>query len=215
MTRFERVYLDLDRTLFDTDLFSDTLFTAVENIYGISAGQFHKDMPNYFIHHGALRYYDFFAHVTALGLDPQEVQEHAHRFLRAGDFMFADAHLLLKTLKDLPVEISIVSFGPSNYQDFKVSFLPDLHRIPLVTILENKAAYLAAQDALPTLLVDDRVVAPLPSWCTQYIIDRESAAEKTKESPRLWRINTLRAVETALELGYNEPNQKGTTDEAD
>ena len=212
--KFERIYLDLDRTLLDTDMFTTAVFSAVDSLYQIPSEQLHAEIPDYYIYHGQLRYYDFFAHMTALGLDPQQVEADVRAYLSGGDFLFPDAHDLVKFLADTDIEVSIVSFGPANYQEFKYSLLEPLHELPFATIMDDKADYLAAQEPKESLLVDDKLASPLPSWCTQFVIDRKLTKETEQQTHRLWRVNSLRSVESALRVGYNKPNQKGTSDEA-
>jgi hypothetical protein len=211
----ERLFLDFDRTLLDTDMFTHAVFGAVESIFAIPAVQLASEVKDYYMYHGALQYYDFFAHVTALGLDPQVVEDEVRTFLMGGDYLFPDAHELLRFIAATGSEAYIVSFGPSNYQQFKYSVVRELQPLPLVTVLEDKSAYLAAQPPRSSLLVDDKPVKPLPEWCAQYIIDRKASQDITQEASKMWRIKSLQSVESAMSVGYNEPNQKGTSDAAD
>lgn len=212
---YRHIYLDLDRTLLDTPRFSDAVIRAFEQEYHVQATEFQGQMSAFYVHHDAMQYYDFFGHVASLGHDPQEVIDKIRPKLADGDFIYPDAQLLLAKLRQSSVNVSILSYGPENYQGFKYSLFSVLQDLPFVATLQFKQEYLAGQSPLPSLLVDDREVAPLPSWCTQFLIDRSAVEPKIRLGEQLWRINSLQEVETALSLRYNEPNQKGITDEAD
>jgi|GEM_PF-3030256 len=206
---YERLYLDLDRTLFDTVRFSDALIAAFEDIYKVPARDFRAQMPQFYVHHADMQYYDFYGHVASLGHNPAAVAERLRPELAGGDYLFADAHSLLAALSAVPpVQTTILSYGPSNYQQYKVSFVPELQRLPFVATLQFKQDYLASKPPAPSLLVDDKLVAPLPTWCSQFLIDRSATAAKIAESAHVWRINSLETVETAVSLAYNERNQK-------
>ena len=206
---YERLYLDLDRTVLNTSRFSEAVIAALEEAYDVPASEFQQRMPDFYIHHGAMQYYDCFAHVTMLGLDIAEVKDRLRTVLQGGDYVYADARRLIKTLADHSIETIILSYGPHNYQDFKFSFLPEVSHIPFVATLEFKEEFLAAQSPKRSLLVDDKLVSPLPDWCDQFLIDRAASVARRQEGERLWRINSLEAVESALSLEYNEPNQEG------
>lgn len=212
---YQHVYLDLDRTLLDTPRFSEAVIAAFEDVYNVPAQDFQEQMQRFYVHHGDMQYYDFYGHVAMLGYDSHDVAERLRSALAGRDFLYPDARHLIKTLARMPVQVSVLSYGPENYQGYKYSLLTDLHHLPFVATLRFKQDYLVDQPHVPSLLVDDRKVAPLPSWCRQFLIDRTAAAPKSQEGECHWRINSLHAVETELSLGYNEGNQKGTTDEAD
>jgi hypothetical protein len=201
---YEHIYLDLDRTLLDTPRFSDAIITAFERAYHVAANDFQAQMPQFYVHHGDMQYYDFYGHVAMLGHDPQEVTERLRPVLSGQDFLYPDARALIMALADAPAQASVLSYGPENYQSYKFSLLPELHHLPFVATLQFKQDYLVDQPHVSSLLVDDKIVAPLPAWCSQFLIDRSAAAPKSEESERLWRINSLAAVESALSLEYNE-----------
>lgn len=210
-----RIYLDLDRTLLNTPVFTEAVITAFAQEYGVPAKDFEGQMPGFYVHHGVMQYYDFFGHMKLLGHEASEVMNRLRPQLAERDFLYPDAYQLLRVLAAHDIETSILSYGPEDYQGFKYSLISELQQIPFVATLQFKQDYLAKQSPAESLLVDDRVVTDLPGWCTQFLIDRAADATKSKEGDRLWRINSLSAVETALTVRYNEPNEKGTTDEAD
>jgi hypothetical protein len=212
---YQHVYLDLDRTLLDTPRFSEAVIAAFEAVYNVPAQDFQAHMPEFYVHHGDMQYYDFYGHVAMLGHDPHDVAEKLRPLLAGRDFLYPDAHHLLKKLANTSLPVSVLSYGPENYQAFKCSVQPELHHLPFVATLQFKQDYLAGQPSVPSLIIDDKIVASLPPWCSQFLIDRTAAMSKSHEAERLWRINSLAVVETELSLGYNERNEKGITDEAD
>lgn len=208
---YQHIYLDLDRTLLDTPRFSQAVITAFEQEYRVPAKEFQEQMPQFYVRHADMQYYDFYGHVRMLGHDPHEVTERLMPLLAGSDFLYPDVRPLLARLARTSVQVSVLSYGPEDYQGFKYSLLPELHGLPFVATLRFKQEYLAEQPQLPSLLVDDKAVRPLPEWCSQFLIDRTAGSLKSHEGERLWRINSLDVVETE----YNGRNEKGITDEAD
>jgi hypothetical protein len=212
---YQHIYLDLDRTLLDTPRFSEAVIVAFEQTYSVPAKDFQGQMPQFYVRHGDMQYYDFYGHARMLGHDPHEVAERLRPMLAGQDFLYPDARDLVEKLKHAPVQASVLSYGPENYQGFKFSLLSELHHLPFVATLQFKQDFLVDQPQVPSLLVDDKIVSPLPTWCSQFLIDRSAAAPKSPEGEHVWRINSLQVVVTELSLEYNERNEKGTTDEAD
>lgn len=205
-----RLFLDLDRTVFDTPRFMQAVFAATESQFGLSAQRLHDDSGEFYEQIGDLIIYDLFNQLAAYGVDPSVAEPTLRQALAGHDFLYPDTHGLLAFIAKNNIDTTLLSFGTERYQQFKYSLAPSLQKLPLVTTL-YKDVYLQAQGTDLSLLVDDKTVDPLPPNCVQLLVDRTSDDELAHISPQLWRINSLKSVETAWNVGYNEPNQEGTS----
>ena len=212
-----RIYLDLDRTLFNTPVFVPELTAAAEKLYGLDAVQFQKDIPKYYVSSadGNLQHYDFFAQIAAHGIDIHHAERELLDALHGRNYVYDDAREMLQFLGSTPFELEILSYGTQFYQLFKYKAAPELAGLPIKVVFHDKAAFIAGQPHEPSWLIDDKITNNLPEWCTMVLLDRTATAPFVRESPKLWRINSLQSVETLLTVGYNEPNQKRTLHEAD
>jgi hypothetical protein len=212
-----RIYLDLDRTLFNTPMFVPELVAAGEKLYGLDAEQFQKDIPKYYMSSagGQLQHYDFFAQIAAHGINIHHAERELLAALHGRNYVYDDARELLQFLGSSPIALQIVSYGTQFYQLFKYKAAPELAGIPIKVVFHDKATYIADQPHESSWLIDDKITRDLPEWCTMILLDRSAAAPFVRESPQFWRINSLQSVETLLTVGYNEPNQKRTLNEAD
>ena len=207
-----RIYLDLDRTLFNTEAFVADLFAAAEQAFGIPAATLAAEIPKFYSlqQQDNLHHYDFFAQIAAHNINVTEADRVLGQALAGHDYAYPDAKHLVQFLAATPCEVQILSFGTHHYQTFKYRMAPSLGSLPITVVSHAKATYLAAQSPAPSLLVDDKSSASLPPWCTLYLLDRTAPQPIAKQARGVWRINSLGAVETALTMGYNEPNQQGT-----
>jgi hypothetical protein len=212
-----RIYLDLDRTLFNTQAFVPELTAAAEKLYGLDAARFEKDIPKFYVSSadGKLRHYDFFAQIAAHGINIQHAERELLVALHGRNYVYDDAREMLQFLGGAPCILQIISYGTQFYQLFKYRAAPELAGLPIKVVFHDKASYIAQQPREPSWLIDDKITHNLPDWCTMILLDRTAAAPFVRESPRFWRINSLQSVETLLTVGYNEPNQKRTPHEVD
>lgn len=217
MTVPSRIYLDLDRTLFNTPVFVPELVAAAEKLYGLDAQQFQKDMATYYLSSadGQLQHYDFFAQLAAHAIDIRHAERELLAALHGRNYVYDDAREMLQLLGSTPITLGIVSYGTQFYQLFKYKAAPELAGLPIKVVFHDKATYIAEQPHEPSWLVDDKITSNLPDWCVMILLDRTAKAPFVRESPMFWRINSLQSVETLLTVGYNEPNQKRTPHEAD
>ena len=207
----KRIYLDLDRTLIDTTAIMRALTQASAALYGFDINDLRQEYEQVSKDYmaGTFRAYSFFDQAVARGVPAERARSDMQKALSGMHFLFPDVTRLLRFLAEQPYDVRVVTFGKTDYQTFKFSLAPELAHLPITVVPQEKNAYLSQQQSVPSLLVDDRIITPLPNWCTQALIDRKAPQQMTKESDKLWRINTLEAVETLLRVGYNEPNQKG------
>lgn len=148
------VYLDLDRTLFNTAKISDA-WDYIGKLYPEAKDAFdnHED---YFHYVGDLYYYDMGAHLTSLGLEPAEVYAAvAGSELGDGRFELEGCKALVDSLVRDGYDVSVLTFGSDDYQRFKVSLCPSLRGVPVMTTLRPKTEVLEELGE-ECWLVDDR-----------------------------------------------------------
>ena len=66
------IYLDVDRTLFNTDLFDELRWSMLRREYSVDT-QERARQKRFFVHNDGMYYYDFSAHMKDIGLEPREV----------------------------------------------------------------------------------------------------------------------------------------------
>ncbi len=187
--------MDFDRTLFDTDRFVGKLWEFIATEYGPQAAICRQDAKQYLTYVGDLYDYDFFAHlesIEAITDDDQAFVAKAKAAL-SDDFLYDDARSVI------PAIDTILSFGNSPYQEFKLSFCPELANIPTTLVLMPKGQYIKQHyDSRPTVLVDDKAIASEIEPPAMFIqLDRSQLAPAVQKED-YWLINSLEAVEGVL-----------------
>jgi hypothetical protein len=152
-----KLLLDLDRTLFDTPLFVQTLWGWIGKTYTIDAVASRENMKSYFSYVGDLYDYDFFSHVTELGIDTKDLVSRALHDLKGEDFIYNDVETFLENTANH--DRAILTFGNDSYQRFKLSFCPVLKDIPVHTTQLHKSEYIQdSWSAQPVVLIDDKLL---------------------------------------------------------
>lgn len=196
--KVKNIYLDLDRTLFDTAKFMQVLFETCQQLYGLNVNKLADQMPQYQHFVDGMRYYDFFEQLVANKVDPLMAQAELLGALRGQDFIFADAKRMLNFLAGQNYTLLVLSFGKQDFQQFKFLLSPLLQRIPFTAVLTDKAKYLAKAGTASSLLIDDKLTNNLPSDCWQLLIDRSSKHNVVKLDYDHIKISSLDQVETIL-----------------
>lgn len=169
-----KLLVDLDRTLFDTTRFVQTLWDWIEQTYGVNADAARYEMKQYFTYVGEMYNYDFFQHIHELGIDGEELVKRAQAELTES-FVFGDVAEFLQSTAGL--DRAILTFGANNYQQFKISLCPELSGIEVHMTQGFKHDYIKTHwPDQPTLLIDDRLLEDnLPTITRFILIDRAQA----------------------------------------
>jgi FMN phosphatase YigB (HAD superfamily) len=194
----KRVYLDLDRTLLNTDELVDRLFTACQKLYGLSQQTLRAEIPDFYFSAGSLRHYDMFAQLEAHGVGYEHARYELAKELAGQDFAMSGLTELLHFLAARHLEMHVVSFGKTDYQMFKYHMLPQIRHLPITVIFEDKDVWLEKQSTLPSALIDDKRTWPLPTWCVQLLLDPKAGDEPVQESAQLWTVNSLSSAISVL-----------------
>lgn len=193
------LFLDLDRTLFDTTRFMRDLWQAIGQIYNVNPQHQLAELPEWYHQMGELRYYHFEEHVQAvLHQNADQVATAVRPLLADKNFLYPDVAELSKWQKRADYQIRILSFGGDWFQKFKISFCPDIADLPRDIILEAKNIFIARTFAgAQGFLVDDKRNPDLPPGFTEVWIDRQSDVQKIKKDGIII-INSLTQVQEVL-----------------
>ncbi len=175
------VALDLDRTLFDTELFANTLAELSAQLIGISPVIFKDEMIHYKVgQDDGLQYYDYFGHMASHTMQIHGTirTQLVDALRKANDsYVYEDAVLFLEKLHSQHVQSFILSYGEERYQRLKYEVSPELHSLEVYVTLQDKAEWLATNYALPNtgVLVDDKdAYGTLPSNWKLCLLQRDA-----------------------------------------
>lgn len=192
------LFLDLDRTLFDTVRFMNALWHALAAQCGQDYDHCMAMVPQYYRAIGDYRYYDLWLHIQdGLGVDPEVAVAAITPHLKGADFTFPDASELHEWQKT-DYEIRILTFGPEWVQRFKLQFAPRIAQLPIDIILEPKNQFIARDYAGRSgLLVDDKRDLHLPPNFKEVWLDREDTMQNSQEYGIIC-VNSLTQVKELL-----------------
>lgn len=187
------VYLDLDRTLFQTGRASE-IWDVIGLLYPqIDALEAYKSRETYHHYVGELYYYDMSAHLESFGLDPETVYQQLQASeLSDGRFEFEYCHELIASLSK-QAEVHIFTFGMDDYQRFKASLCPSLRELPIMTTLRAKADVLEDSQE-ECWLVDDKPIGDELSGNVSFVqVSLEGAPTSSDVIwPLFYDLNSLR-----------------------
>ncbi len=168
------LFVDFDRTLFDTAVFSDQLWRAMSRRYGIDPEVAKGESKAYFRYLGTLYDYDFFSHMRqTTGLSDGAIEAAVREDLAHQQFLYADSDEVFAWQR-AGYDVRILTYGNEPYQRLKLGFAPQLlQKLPVVIIRERKADYLASAHAEQLgWLVDDKPDQRLPNGFKEIHLDR-------------------------------------------
>ena len=154
-----KVFLDLDRTLFDTDKAGEMWsvwaehFSLIPEVCVAEREQFYIWGEGSYMH-------DLSAQLRAYGIDPKAAYEIIIASdLAQGSFELPYASELVEWLKEV-ADIAVLTYGPDDYQRTKAALCPSLAGVPVITTTGRKADVL--RDAGECWLVDDKDLGANP-----------------------------------------------------
>lgn len=188
------VYLDLDRTLFQTSR-SVEIWDAIASLHPtIDTKSAYESRSNFYHHVGDQYYYDMSAQLRSLGLEPHDIYQHLSvSELADGRFEFEYCHELIDALSK-KAEVRILSFGTDDYQRFKHSLCPSLRELEVVTTLRTKADVLEDSQE-ECWLVDDKPIGDeLPGNVSFVQVSLEGRGSVPADAiwPIFYDLNSLR-----------------------
>lgn len=156
--RMPIVYLDLDRTLFQTKRSGEVLLSHVGLLFPrFEVSRAIRERDSYYVEVGDLYYHDMSRQLRENGLDPQEVYDMLSQTEVAdGRFEFEGCRELIESIGSR-ADVRVFTFGPDDYQRFKAKLCPSLTDLPVITTLQPKAKFLESNHD-NAWLVDDRPI---------------------------------------------------------
>lgn len=170
------LFLDLDRTLFDTDLFIKEFWHAAAKIYNFDPIHQIAQVSSWYRPVGDFGYYSVEDHVrAALGKTAAEVGEAVRPLIRHIDFTYPDTAEITIWQARGDYELRILTFGGRWLQKYKLSLTPTLSALPCDIILVAKGDFIVKNftDA-QGFLVDDKRGNRLPPNFKEIWINRRT-----------------------------------------
>lgn len=195
MTR-KILFLDLDRTLFDTDLFVKEFWHAAAKLYNFDPIHQIAQLSSWYKPVGDFGYYSVEDHVrAALGKTAAEVGEAVRPILQNTHFAYPDTSEIPTWQARGDYELRILTFGGEWLQKYKLSLTPTLNGLPYDIILVAKGDFIAKNftDA-QGFLVDDKLGNNLPPTFKQIWINRIT----DMKNPGIITVQSLTQVQEAL-----------------
>lgn len=195
----EKVFVDLDRTIFDTPAFFEAAWDTVGRIRGIDTTVHRKRAANYYAYNRDLYNYEFFRHLSAEGLEV-DAEALVAELRRPGRFIYADVMPTWPLLSGIATP-KILTYGGADYQQLKIASCPELDAVEVVAVLEPKAEYFMREmPEKPVILLDDKdLAAELPPHVRFIRVNRANDAPLQRGHGGVV-INSFIHVKEALEL---------------
>lgn len=159
-----KVFLDLDRTTFDTERANRALWFTLATVHetldparcAAEASQFYEQPP-----HLSYRY-NLTAHLRSYGLNPQQTYDFlAESELADGRFELPGTAELVWDLKTTKrARVQLLTYGCDEVQRFKVRLCPSLAGLPVITTLAEKQSILGREGQC--WMIDDKDLGPKP-----------------------------------------------------
>ena len=154
-----KLVLDLDRTLFRTSELDEAEWGLLGRQFGIDSEAELARRTDFHVRTETAYYYDFAAHVRAAGLDEKEAFSFLLQSTLADGRMEYDGVAELVAWARQRGSVSVLTYGPANYQRFKAALCPSLEGVEIITTLQSKGDYFREQ--CPTgevWMVDDKPI---------------------------------------------------------
>lgn len=154
------IFLDLDRTLYRTDLGTQLIWQEVERLNeAVSAQEEQARLSDFYLQNDDLYAYDFSSHLRAIGLDVERVYQQ----LESSDF--ADGRLEYEGAQDLVKwiqargEAKVLTYGVDDFQRLKARLCPSLRGVDIITTLKPKGKFFREADLRGRVwMVDDKLI---------------------------------------------------------
>jgi hypothetical protein len=178
LSGYDKVYLDLDRTLFDTDKYITHCATMLINHLGVDSIEFLSETKKFSLIFDEKTYhYLMFRHCRNYGLNPIIAREFLLDTITPQMFMYADAIEFVENFPDRS-KLEIVTFGVEEEQGFKIETCPVLGSLVRHVSLRPKAEVLARISAgQKCVIIDDKLIPDLPEGISQIHITRAGATD--------------------------------------
>jgi len=208
------VYVDFDSTLYDTPRFSADLYQMIAKAAELPPGRVVAEATR-FRGHAKLGGYDYAAHVSSYGLDPESMWPRLEEIARTKDYLYPDAVAFIHALHGDGLTPRILSFGERRVQAAKIkatlgrlSPVPGGRPLAYTIIFEPKNGHIAAlHPGERGVLVDDIPDQQLPAGFHEIHLDRRRGndAPLARHGDNFAVANLLQAGEAIHQLIVETP----------
>lgn len=168
------IFVDLDRTLLDTNRFIRLLLGMVIEIPRIE-DEVVRIEKEFIAGEGNLRRYRVWEHFADLGVSQDEVLALEKPMQAQGGLLYSDAVPAMEYLARRYPVTKILTFGEWAFQAFKLRCLPELAGYEAEIVEEHKGRRLSLVNG-PSVLLDDKNISGLPDSTTLLHLDRSAPA---------------------------------------
>lgn len=197
----KKIFVDLDRTIFETDVFVASIWHYLGKKYGVNGQVEQQRFEQFCSYDGDMRDYDFFSHLEALDIgDVPALVFELTLYLQKQFLLFNDSEEGIRTLQELG-GFTILTYGNERYQRFKLACVPELARFPVEIVQQHKKHYFVERHPNePSILIDDKDLAgSLPENVAFYRIDRTQPLPVIDQGSYV-SIRKLQNIKEALKI---------------
>lgn len=197
-----RIYLDLDRTLFQTKQL-DGIWRIIEELHpSVTASIQPTTMQQYYVANQLapeLSYFDMTSYLSSIGLNADEIYQ------ELSDSPASDGRLEFDGVSDLiaylspRADVAILTYGDDRFQRWKASLCPSLRGLNVYTTLMPKEQWL--EDKGACWLVDDKPVGfvlPDAVRFVQVYCEKPMPAQPIGAWPHCQSVREVRSLFTGL-----------------
>mgnify|MGYP000388904420 CR=1 FL=1 len=200
------LFLDLDRTLFRTSELDEAEWGLLGRQFGIDSEAELARRTDFHVRTEKAYYYDFAAHVRAAGLGEEAVFAFLLQSTLADGRMEYDEVAELVAWARQRGSVSVLTYGPKDYQQFKAALCPSLKEVEIITTLQPKGDYFREQCPTDEVwMVDDKPIGgDLPDG-VRFIQTAEYNSIAAPEHPA-WPVATALSQIPEIVDGYKLSN---------
>lgn len=193
------LFVDFDRTLFDSTRFSEAIGQVLQKLYGINQEEFIAKQSDFFTYHDEHYDYDFYAHAHDMtGETPERIRAILKTELGSASFLFDDYKELRKWQR-AGYTVRILTFGNEAFQRLKLEYAKAISDVPGDIIQEQKRDFIAREHPDGHgWLVDDKPDQKLPKGFVEITLDRKAQLPKAIQTEYGGIVSNLTQVQDLL-----------------
>ena len=197
------IYLDLDKTLFNSQLFWQDTIISINKINNtqLKADELEIKYSSYY--KDGSHYLDFSRLIKDSNINLNYLKQEI-KALNNG-YLLKDADFLLNWLDTNGYKTEIITIGDQNHQNLKIYFCGRLQKYKVSIINCEKNKYIKHFIGKKGILIDDKPNQQLPVGWLEFYIDRNAVGEgfPKKISNNVWVFNNLQQIPRILQTTYS------------
>ena len=159
-----KLFLDLDRTLFSTELFDELRLDVLRQSFpDIDIFTERLRQQGFYVRDGETYYYDFTEHMKSLDLSAIKVYQLLEKSILAdGRLEYEGVGELINWAK-ANTELKVLTYGKDDYQNLKAALCPSLRGVEIVATQRPKEEFFHEEKFEGKVwMVDDKAIHGLP-----------------------------------------------------